>query len=532
MGRIPSMKVSPTRTAHVLFALALLAALGGALLPSVALASVAGTLVTLLATAYAHAARLGRLARRSRLAFSWSIDPSHASGRQNVTEGGPITLHAEFRQQGTSPWRLRDLLPIGAPELRAAAHPETLVPALGRSEFTLSLLPLAAGRHVLLGLRAFLSGPLGLFEVPLYFPFPLRLSVAPRPRPLPSQRLLPAGFPVVQHGRNLRHQRGTGLELRELRDMQAGDPFHAIAWKPSARLGRWIVREVQHEVQHTRWLVLDVSGPMRDAPPGERRLDVALGMAATAIDRWHAEGDRVGLALFEGRLLDCFPPDDRPGHMRRLRAALLDAVHTVDEETSTVDDETVAAIVLRHLRLHDGLSLASRRPGTALSTAVARLALRAEPAVAQEAERVRAPRPEGRLLRAFCRLRGLPLPWRPEVPAAAHRAALTEVFARIARHPARPDTILLLAPAESEPPDETLLRTLALLRRRGTQLSVLLLPSRPSVPQASPLHETLLAVYRLEERRRLRENARLLARAGATPRFVHVPTAHSSRSPS
>ncbi len=510
------MKIAPTPFAVASFSLAMLAALGSVFLSDVVLASLAASLVAMLGTAYAHAARIGRLARKDLLSFSWAVEPSRPHERHVLSAGSPLVLHAEFRQAGTTPRFLCELRPMAPPEVSVETGTAVTVPPRGAARVTMHVTPLSAGRHTLPGLRASLRGPLGLFDVPLYFPFPIRLTVAPRPIPPPVSRNVLAGA-SSRHGNAPLRERGAGLELYELRDMQAGDPFHAIAWKPSARLGRWIVREVEHEVQRTHWILLETSGSMRDARPGARKLDLALGLAASAIERWSAEGSRTGLVIFERRILRWVPPDDRPGHLRRLHSTLLDAVHTVDEDLSSVDDEIIARLVLRHIRLHDGLAPPTGRVRGDLLRVAAALAIEAEPLISREAEHVVASRPESRLLRAFCRRRGLPLPWHPELPAAARIATLSEAFVRIGRHAALPDTLLLLAELEPHHTVEALRRPIALLRRRGARISVPLLPSRTPPPSPTPLNEALRTIYFLEERQRLRQTAQWAIRVGADP---------------
>ncbi len=526
------MRVSPTERAAALFATALLLGLVAIPTGAAPLAAASGLLWLVLGGCYAHAARLGRLARRERLSFSWRLAPRSAGGATPVA-GAPVRLLGEFRQEGPRPRELRELRPVAPPGVRVEPVPRLLVPPAGRARFTLEPTASAAGRHRLMGLSARLAGPLGLFEVPLYFPYPIQLVALPRPWPLPSRR---GPRPSARTaGQSRHHVRGAGLELHELRELLPGDPYHAIAWKPSARLGRWIVREVEREVQRTRWLLVDVSGTLRGGEPGHRKLDAALGLARASAERWLAHGDRVGLVTLDARILSWVGPDDRPAHARRLVGALLDATSGVDADLTALDDDAVASLVLRHLRLHDGL-VPSRRPGSRDVDPVelaARLARRAEPGAAELASGIRADRPEARLLRAFCKVRGIPLSWRADPPAGAKDRAFGEALERLARGRPVPDEIVLITDADGMEPFERMLPPIGALRRHGCRTRVVLLPPLGLPPREGRLREALVTVYELDEARRLAAARRALQRAGAQtwspPRRTPTATGPSSR---
>ena len=180
----------------------------------------------------------------------------------------------------------------------------------------------AAGRVVLHGLAVSLRGPLGLFDVPLYFPNALAVKVLPRTVAVRASTLgVMTGLPLDRPGRHRMRRRGGGTELHELRELQPGDPFKSIAWKASAKAGQLLVREVDHEVQQTLLLVLDVSGSMRGGEPGERKLDFALELCVAHARAWLDRGDRVGLITVDGRVLGQRAAGRRAGapdpHLRR-----------------------------------------------------------------------------------------------------------------------------------------------------------------------------------------------------------------------
>jgi uncharacterized protein (DUF58 family) len=115
---------------------------------------------------------------------------------------------------------------------------------------------------------------------------------------------------------------GEGSELAQLRDYRAGDPLSRIAWKRSARHGRLLTREAGDERQLDLLLVID-AGVRSTAAAG--RLDrfslhvnLALRLAATAAQR----GDRIGLLLHAGSVLNAIAPAPGPLATLRLRGAL------------------------------------------------------------------------------------------------------------------------------------------------------------------------------------------------------------------
>src|SRR5262249_30661854 len=108
---------------------------------------------------------------------------------------------------------------------------------------------------------------------------------------------------VERAGLTQRRRRGGGSDLRELRELQPGDPFKSIAWRASAKAGQWMVREVESEVQETLYIVLDIGSSMRGGEPGLRKLDHGVEVAAQLAQRALEGGDRVGLITVDTRIV-------------------------------------------------------------------------------------------------------------------------------------------------------------------------------------------------------------------------------------
>lgn len=104
---------------------------------------------------------------------------------------------------------------------------------------------LAAGR-----MKLWTTQPLGLFTVWSWLNPDAGMLIYPAiEQPLPP-------FPQAAGGQGQRHLAG-GDEYAGLRDYRHGDPLRRIAWKASARLDAWRVREHEVVVDHALWFDYD-----------------------------------------------------------------------------------------------------------------------------------------------------------------------------------------------------------------------------------------------------------------------------------
>lgn len=126
--------------------------------------------------------------------------------------------------------------------------------------------------------------------------------------------------------------RGHGIEFAEVREYEPGDPFNAIDWKVTARVGRPFVKRFVEERELNILLAVDVSGSAGFGTRGQTKRDLAteiaalLGLAATR------NNDKVGLMLFTDRV----EVYQRPRRGRqRLRRLLHELVTIRPEGTGT-----------------------------------------------------------------------------------------------------------------------------------------------------------------------------------------------------
>jgi uncharacterized protein (DUF58 family) len=108
-----------------------------------------------------------------------------------------------------------------------------------------------------------------------------------------------------------------GSEFFSLREYVPGDDMRHIAWRISARLGAWMVREMAHDSSRNIGLVLDACVPL-EGPEAEDRFEEAVELVASLAISLLNRQYRVGLAL-PGVLLDL---GEGAGHGLRILKAL------------------------------------------------------------------------------------------------------------------------------------------------------------------------------------------------------------------
>lgn len=520
----------PTTPATLLLLGALATVAAGIAFASASAAVLGGAVLVGLSLALAVTMPLGRRVRRHRLEFAWWLghaDPGSGGGA--VIPGKPFEVRCFLRHRGAMRITLGGLNPLIARGARVLGEDPPVLPLApnARTEFGFRLIAPAAGRVVLHGLAVTLPGPLGLFEVPLYFPNPLVIKVLPQAaaRVRAAPRTI-TGRPVERSGASLLSPAGSGTELRELRELRPGDPFKSIAWKASARAGKLLVREVEQEVQETRYVLCDVSGTMRGGELGRRKLDFAVEAAASEARRALDRGDRLGLITVDGRILAHVPPDDGPPQLLRIFEALLAATEAVDEDLTEVDDDEVAAVVGRYVRQQDGVDFSLDR-GTRWNVSLLLRHVEEALASAGDTPPARASSPAGAALRRFCRARGIPLPYRPDPRDGAKAPGLAEALRVAGGRSKTPMSILVVTDLDGLGDPTPMEDAIRLVRRHGHAVSVVVPDGSTFVHlPVGRLQKDLFRVYVRNERRRFEEARRRLAPLG-----VHVLRATAQDKP-
>ncbi len=106
-------------------------------------------------------------------------------------------------------------------------------------------------------------------------------------------------------GRPHPRRKGSGADVRTLREFATGDDPRDIHWKQSARMRRWIVREREAERDRTMVLTVDNAAPDPSDPESlaafERAISRCAGQAILLLSRgaevgFHSRGARVAPA--------------------------------------------------------------------------------------------------------------------------------------------------------------------------------------------------------------------------------------------
>jgi len=115
---------------------------------------------------------------------------------------------------------------------------------------------------------------------------------------------------------------GFSVEFTEYREYSPGDDPRYLDWRLYARSDRYCIKRFEDETNLRCSIVLDTSRSMGYGSEDYTKGEYARTVAATIAYFLSSQRDAVGLATFEDRIVDYIPPRHRPGHLRRLMAAL------------------------------------------------------------------------------------------------------------------------------------------------------------------------------------------------------------------
>lgn len=115
---------------------------------------------------------------------------------------------------------------------------------------------------------------------------------------------------------------GFSVEFSEYREYSPGDDPRYLDWRLYARSDRYYVKRFEDETNLRCYLVLDVSRSMGYGSGAYSKGDYARTAAATIAYFLSTQRDAVALLTFEDQITEYLPPRHRPGHLRRLLAAL------------------------------------------------------------------------------------------------------------------------------------------------------------------------------------------------------------------
>lgn len=302
-----------------------------------------------------------------------------ATSTVKATRLEPTVIVAELRNRDTLATHFKGLCVTHAPGLLVHVEPDKgTIPPGGKLDISLHVRPLRVGFHGIYSLTLSTIRAPGLFTVPLAFSNPYVIEVLPR-----TMRLGPSatasGRSVQPNARvNWSPRQGESLEVRELREHQAGDPYRRIAWKASARRGRLMVIDREQERSDTVWLIVDLSIDSASGEVGSTAMDRGIDLAAQLVQTHLKRGDAVGLAMVGARILKLVSPAHGNAQAARLISTLTHYAHTADQDRSAWDQADVSQKVLEHARsLNRDLANVSSSDDERLWSAAAALMKRA-----------------------------------------------------------------------------------------------------------------------------------------------------------
>ncbi len=111
--------------------------------------------------------------------------------------------------------------------------------------------------------------------------------------------------------------RGSGVDLRDLREYVPGDDPRRIDWNVTARMDTPYVREYAEDRELTAWLLLDRSASMEFGPAHRTKDVVLLELSALFARLLTRGGNRVGALLYDTSVDVTLPP--RQGRAQALR---------------------------------------------------------------------------------------------------------------------------------------------------------------------------------------------------------------------
>lgn len=126
----------------------------------------------------------------------------------------------------------------------------------------------------------------------------------------------------VQAGLHRSPFTGFSVEFTEYRQYVPGDDLRYLDWKVLARLDREYLRKYEDETNVRCELLVDHSRSMGFGSGEYSKADYARTLAAALGHFMLGQRDMVGLALFANGLEQYVPARWRPGHLRRILAAL------------------------------------------------------------------------------------------------------------------------------------------------------------------------------------------------------------------
>lgn len=411
-----------------------------------------------------------------------------------ATRKRPTVIHAELRNRDTLATHFKDLTVSHSPGLSILVNPrEGSIPPGGKLTIELQVVPKRVGYQGIHSLTLSTIVAPGLFTVPLAFSNPFVVDVGAEPGQLNvSFAGRGQNHTQTQHTA-LGPRRGEALELKELREHQAGDPYRRIAWKASARRGKLMVIDREAETHQTAWILLDLSTDSASGELGDTALDRAVDCAHRLISIHQKRGDALGLSMLGARPLSIFAPERSVHHYSKLRHALVHKAHTADQDRSDWDETDVAYKVLEHARGLDRDCAALTVSDYDLLVQRAQAIVKRAPVVASEAW---APQGADQLLRNYLLSFGIQPPPRAESDRFQTELQIARFIVDICRKKRTCSVVSLLGRPPTLDTPRQLLDAFRFARRRHIDVHFYPMLDLPLQHDHAPAHASSLGALK------------------------------------
>lgn len=140
----------------------------------------------------------------------------------------------------------------------------------------------------------------------------------------------------------------SGITFSNIRPYVAGDPYHWIDRKTSAKKGEWYLKEFEEERLLNILLVLDVWENMKFHTITPTKFDYTLQLAELLSQAAGEAGDRLGYFLYEDQSIRYQKASRSPKHLQRLHTIL--AEHGATKKSSL--QAAIAYLEHQHLKHH------------------------------------------------------------------------------------------------------------------------------------------------------------------------------------
>jgi uncharacterized protein (DUF58 family) len=120
---------------------------------------------------------------------------------------------------------------------------------------------------------------------------------------------------------------GFSVEFSEYRQYTPGDDLRYLDWRLLARSDRYYVKRFEDETNLLCYILADMSKSMGYGSGEHPKSEYARTLAATLAYFLNQQRDAVGLVTFDEEITEFLPPRHRPGHLRRVMAALQTEPH-------------------------------------------------------------------------------------------------------------------------------------------------------------------------------------------------------------